>query len=94
MESVQIKLFRGILSIAVLGMFFSQNSSAQKNSPPPQRQSVSFENELIEGSAQKPELFYLFQKKNFNYKKLIRMRDNFLPEMRRTSEDLQRRGAG
>ncbi|MEI7973441.1 MAG: hypothetical protein WCH11_03645 [Bdellovibrio sp.] len=76
-----------------IGILFSQILLAQKNTPP-QRQSLSFENELIEGSAQKPELFYLFQKKNFNYKKLIRMRDNFLPEMRQTSEDLQRRGAG
>jgi len=51
---------------------------------------VSFEDELVEGSTQKPELFYLFQKKNFNYKRLIKLRENFLPEMRRTTEDIQR----
>ncbi|UXR64667.1 hypothetical protein EZJ49_00160 [Bdellovibrio bacteriovorus] len=55
---------------------------------------LSFEDELVEGSTQKPELFYLFQKKNFNYKRLIKLRENFLPEMRRTTEDIQRvRGA-
>lgn len=51
---------------------------------------LNFEDELVEGSTQKPELFYLFQKKNFNYKKLIKMRENFLPEMRRSTEDVQR----
>lgn len=54
------------------------------------KQSLNFEDELVEGAAQKPELFYLFQKKNFNYKRLIKLRENFLPEMRRTTEDIQR----
>ncbi len=59
-----------------------------------QKQTLNFEDELVEGSTQKPELFYLFQKKNFNYTRLIKLRDNFLPEMRKTSEDIQRlRGA-
>jgi hypothetical protein len=58
------------------------------------KQTLNFEDELVEGQTQKPELFYLFQKKNFNYKRLIRLRENFLPEMRKTSEDIQRvRGA-
>lgn len=58
------------------------------------KQSLNFEDELVEGSAQKPELFYLFQKKNFNYKRLIKLRENFIPEMRRTAEDVQRLKGG
>lgn len=79
--------------LAGLGLVFSFSfqASAQEGSAKPERkQSLSFEDELVEGSTQKPELFYLFQKKNFNYKRLIRLRENFLPEMRKTSEDLQR----
>lgn len=64
--------------------------SAQNQTKDPHKQSLSFEDELVEGKADKPELFYLFQKKNFNYKRLIRLRDNFLPEMRKTSEEIQR----
>lgn len=56
----------------------------------PRKATLNFEDELVEGSTQKPELFYLFQKKNFNYKRLIKLRENFLPEMRQTSEDIQR----
>ena len=51
---------------------------------------LNFEDELVSGETSKPELFYLFQKKNFNYKRLIRLRENFLPEMRKTSEDISR----
>lgn len=58
------------------------------------KQTLNFEDELVEGSAQKPELFYLFQKKNFNYKRLIKLRENFLPEMRKTAEDVQRLRGG
>ena len=55
---------------------------------------LSFDDELVEGGTQKPELSYIFNKKNFNYKRLIKLRENFLPEMRRTTEDIQRvRGA-
>lgn len=56
--------------------------------------SLSFEDELVEGATAKPELFYLFQKKNFNFKRLIKLRENFVPEMRRTSEDVQRGRGG
>ncbi len=65
----------------------AQNKNQAVNNP--KKQSLSFEDELVEGTAQKPELIYLFQKKNFNYKKLVRLRENFLPEMRQTSEELQ-----
>ena len=59
-------------------------------SKPLKKQTLNFEDELIEGSVQKPDLFYIFQKKNFNYKRLIKLRENFLPEMRKTTEDIQR----
>lgn len=56
------------------------------------RQTIDFEDELIQGDVNKPELFYLLQKKQFNFKRLIKLREDFLPEMRRTSEEVQRSG--
>jgi hypothetical protein len=56
------------------------------------KHTLNFEDELIEGGVQKPELLYLLQRKNFNFKKLIRLRENFLPEMVETGERL--RGSG
>ncbi len=58
------------------------------------RATINFEDELVEGTAQKPEFLYLFQKKNFNYKRLIRLRENFIPEMKRSAEDIQRLKGG
>lgn len=51
---------------------------------------INFEDELIEGEVKKPELMYLLQKKQFNFKRLIKLRENFLPEMNRTAEGIQR----
>jgi hypothetical protein len=57
------------------------------------RTTIDFEDELVEGKTKNPELFYLLQKRQFNYKRLIRLRENFLPEMRKTSEEMQRKGS-
>jgi hypothetical protein len=76
-----------IASISVAQDLQQGNDAALKE---PKKQTLSFEDELIEGGAQKPELFYLLQQKNFNYKRLIKLRENFLPEMRKTAEDIQR----
>ena len=58
------------------------------NPPRPKKTTVNFEDQLIEGQAQKPDLMYLLQKKKFNYKKLIRLRENFLPELRQTGNEI------
>lgn len=82
--------------IAVEGAYAQSSSrtTTTTTTTTQKKATLSFEDELVEGSTQKPELFYLFQKKNFNYKRLIKLRENFLPEMRRTTEDIQRvRGA-
>lgn len=70
---------------------FAQSIKAASPSGSKERKAtLSFEDELVEGATTKPELFYLFQKKNFNYKRLIKLRENFLPEMRSNSEDIRR----
>lgn len=96
LQRVTATLLSIFLLISLSGIFapaFAQSttqansqSAGKKNEP--RKQSLTFEDELVEGSTQKPELFYLFQKKNFNYKRLIKLRENFIPEMRRTSEDV------
>lgn len=101
-----MNLLRICCFTTLLVIFASQFAMAQSNSNIPldknnmvksksdRKQTLNFEDELVEGSAQKPELFYLFQKKNFNYKRLIKLRENFLPEMRKTTEDIQRLRGG
>lgn len=49
---------------------------------------VNFEDQLIQGAADKPEVEYIFEKKQFNYRKLIRLRENFIPEAQGGMEEL------
>ena len=82
----------GILMLLFATMFFVVSAQAQKKKSENKRQSIDFEDELIEGEVKKPELFYLLQKKQFNFRRLIKLRQNFLPEMERTSEELRHIG--
>ena len=77
-----------LMLISSLSLSAFAEDAAPKKAP--RKATLNFEDELVEGSTQKPELFYLFQQKNFNYKRLIKLRENFLPEMRKTAEDVQR----
>ena len=85
-------VFVGFFTSLLAAPFFAAHAqitpTATKKDP--KKQTLSFEDELVEGGTQRPDLFYLFQKKNFNYNRLIRLRENFLPEMRKTAEDVQR----
>lgn len=85
-----LALILGLATLLVTNVSMAQNYKLRAG----QKQTLNFEDELVEGTAQKPELFYLFQKKNFNYTRLIKLRENFLPEMRKTSEDIQRLRGG
>jgi uncharacterized protein YsxB (DUF464 family) len=85
--------FAGLVCAAItIGLFLNATEAFAQAKPAAQakRTSVNFEDQLIEGQTQKPELFYLLQQRNNNYKRLIRLRENFLPEMRKTAEDMSR----
>ena len=93
-----------ILALPTTLIIFSAGAQAQapspgdaktKAAPKSKKTTIDFEDQLIEGSRQKPELFYLLQNKDFNYKRLIRLREDFLPELRKSGEDVQgRAGSG
>ena len=83
-----------VLLVAILSVpSFSFAQKKKKDSGEAKRTTISFEDQLVEGKTKKPELFYLLQKKQFNYKRLIRLRNNFLPEMRKTAQEIQRKGS-
>lgn len=87
------KLFAKIFALVLLA-FAAEVGLAQAKAEKSKKQtSIDFEDELIQGEVKKPELFYLLQKKQFNFKRLIKLREDFLPEMRRTSEDIRRGGS-
>lgn len=80
------------LAIAIFlvstGPAFAQNKTQEKK-----KTAVNFEDQLIQGELNKPEFFYFLQRKQFNFGRLIKFRENFLLEMKKTSEQVERKGA-
>lgn len=74
------------LVILIFVILFSFDLYAQNNRN--KRTTINFEDQLIEGSSQTPDLFFLMQKGDFDFSRLIKLRDNFLPEMRRSSGEV------
>ena len=94
-----------LLSGVPVSLASAQDSETQSLTPPKQspvskdsqskskqtkRTNVDFEDQLVQGEVKKPELFYLLQKKQFNFGKLIKLRENFVPEMGKTAEDVEK----
>lgn len=53
---------------------------------------LEFGNELIDGTGGKPSVEYLFTRSQFNYKRLIRLRENFQPEVKQGRGDFSGSG--
>jgi hypothetical protein len=78
----------GALTLSMLsGEACAQSDDSKKGS---KRTTINFEDQLIEGRTQKPELFVLLQNRMNNSRRLFKLRENFLPEMRKTAEDVGR----
>ena len=94
MRSKAAKLILIVVALSSLSfnLVAHADSNADKAEKGKRKTTIDFEDELVEGAVKKPELFYLLQKKQFNFKRLIKLRDNFLPEMRRDANELKRGG--
>ncbi|MCS6838788.1 MAG: hypothetical protein NZ480_08070 [Bdellovibrionaceae bacterium] len=81
--------FRIYFLILFMLIPFQLRAEPSSSSPEVRKEVLNFEDELVEGRDAKPELFYLLQQKKMNYKKLIRLREHFIPEARSDSENLR-----
>lgn len=81
------------LLIIITGAISVEGLAQNKSEEPKKKHSLNFEDELIQGDVQKPDLLYLLERRNFNFKKLIRLRENFLPEMVETSDLIKGSGS-
>ena len=88
-----ISPYRSIIlfMVMILSMTtFAQSKSKKKGKP--KRTTINFEDQLIKGEKQMPDLLYMLQKKKFNYKRLIRLREDFIPEMEETGTEIKEAG--
>lgn len=76
-------LFLFLISVGVTAPAFADQEekpalvSADKNN----RIKIDFEDELVKGKFNSPEMMYINTRKNNNFKKLIKIRENFNSEM-------------
>ncbi len=96
LESVVVR--NKLILISILFCFFSvgllaqtesnaQSDSQTASSKSPKKIVIQFDNELVDGKRENPELDYLFTRKEANYKKMMKLRDNFLPEVKKGKRD-------
>jgi hypothetical protein len=74
--------------IILLFACFSINSFAQEQETRTTR--LDFEDELISGDVSSPDLLLILRNKNPDYGRLLKLRDNFLPELRETRYEVVR----
>lgn len=68
---------------------FSNLALAQRKANDEPRTTVlSFEDELIQGDVSSPDLFVILKNKNINFGRLLKLRKDFIPEMRQTRQDV------
>ena len=51
---------------------------------------LNFEDELIKGDVSSPDLLLILRNKNPDYGRLLKLRENFLPELRETRYEVMR----
>ena len=71
----------------MLLLFCALSVSAQKRKG--KVYTVDFEDEFIEGHIKNPTIFHLFNKQQLEYDKLVDLKEDFLPEMRRTAGEIE-----
>ena len=91
---MKINILRYVFLFIICSLFFNLNNVNAKDTKKNKikKTEINFEDELIEGEVKKPELLYLLQRKQFNYKKLIKLRKNFIKEMEQTGNSIPREG--
>lgn len=80
-----MKLATCIIFFAFL--LFSAFSKAEEDT---RTTKLDFEDELISGDVSSPDLLLILKNKNPDYGRLLKLRDNFLPEMRETRYEVVR----
>lgn len=89
-KAVKLLIAVVIAGLCNAGAFAQEQKSAGGGEKEKKKTKIDFEDELVEGELKKPELFYLLQKKQFNFKRLIKLREDFIPEMRRDADEVRR----
>ena len=89
LESIVVKSKLKIIIFLLVAVAANAAWAADTTAPEAakKRISIKFDNELVEGTIQNPSMDYMFVRKEANYKKMMRLRENFLPEVKKGKRD-------
>lgn len=79
---------RKIIFLGIVICFSNFAFAQKKASTEPRTTVLSFEDELIQGDVSSPDLFVILKNKNINFGRLLKLRQDFIPEMRQTRQDV------
>lgn len=77
-----------VVTLSLQSHIYAQSKGGKKSGKA-KRQVIDFEDQLVEGEVSKSELLLLLQKKRYNFGRLIKLREDFLPEMRRSESNIK-----
>ena len=79
-----------ILAVAIAAPAFAQGKTIQEADKTVFRKktTIDFTDVAVEGELTKPEGTYALSKKKTNFKSLIKVRDNFVPELQKSVDNL------
>ncbi|MGE3760245.1 MAG: hypothetical protein AB7H97_20940 [Pseudobdellovibrionaceae bacterium] len=63
--------------VGLIILLFVSGAQAQKKE---KKVNISFDNELVQGAADNPSVETVFSKSRMDFKKMIKLRENFTPE--------------
>jgi len=76
-----------IAAKAAQGSEFSDSDLGSVDAAKQKKINVKFGDEFVKGQEEHPSAEYLFDRKQFNFKKMIQLRENFIPEVEKGKDD-------
>jgi hypothetical protein len=83
--AVKTKVIFVLLFLACWSLVGFAQDKPQK-AKKPRVVNLSFEDELVRGANEEPSVETIFARDEFNFKKMIKIRQNFIPEVKQGSE--------
>lgn len=92
LESIAVRNKFKLLLVAILFLPFlalakDQPGKTAVPSADKKKIFIQFDNELVDGQRENPGVDYLFNRKEANYKKMMKLRENFLTEVKKGKRD-------
>lgn len=72
---------------AAQGGEFSDSDLGSVDASKQKKINVKFGDEFVKGQEEHPSAEYMFERKQFNFKKMIQLRENFIPEVEKGKDD-------